>query len=648
MLRDNKLVYMIHGIICIITFMLFCKATPIDLCAAGNLTVATEPAVGSNTVSVVDQQTDTSDGTYDFFAKIIKDSNGKRITTMEAFGPWDNLDTEYIMNQWGGDYSKWNSVSGIQCTRLTDDSRKGSIGAWYRNVGTYMGRTVDIKCTVKDYQLFRKAGKTSVGWVLMLPDRIGLDMAYVDFAEFKIEYFDSENKTPIQVKGYATVCDIDYAQSCQLTSPFDELMVTKDCALQIASNGEGPIFLETEGRAAYDDENDSWAQVSVNFESNYFSYKFYAGNYFFDNYGSNPVNMIPIEEFTDWVSYWNTAYGGKYAGKTLEVIWQGYTAWRFARVAVSNPVKTVSDSDEKDIETNTLSGISEEFCYKISHSVPAEREKFYYDSYIVSDVLESGLAYINAVVKNDAGDDISEKFNISVDGQTVSFHLKNPTADNFYGQTYHFEIVVKVNEDADLSPYEGNEKRKFCIPNKGKLEINSAWGTDGLETNQVNTIFYIPIKRHNLTIEKSIEKNEITWAHGTPTFSFLIEGTDVDGVFHRFTRTVEFLKQDLDALAKEDGSVSLTTTVENIPEGIYRLEELSVARYALVEVSTQSDNVRIEKEETGGCYEGIRTIRAKVYVNLKEKDGSVTFYNRKISWDRYSHNDLIVNQFRYQ
>ena len=89
----------------------------------------------------------------------------------------------------------------------------------------------------------------------------------------------------------------------------------------------------------------------------------------------------------------------------------------------------------------------------------------------------------------------------------------------------------------------------------------------------------------------------------------------------------------------------LTTTIDHIPSGTYSLEEQKVSRFALTDVTAQTSNIRIFKIKTDKVYAGISPIKAYITANLMNYDGEITFFNRKITWDEYSHRDVAVNQF---
>lgn len=151
-----------------------------------------------------------------------------------------------------------------------------------------------------------------------------------------------------------------------------------------------------------------------------------------------------------------------------------------------------------------------------------------------------------------------------------------------------------------------------------------------------------------LTIHKVISHEDIWWAHGNPSFFFKITGTDTDGTSHTYSRAMTYTKEYVDSHTASDGTITLSTTIKNIPDGTYTIKEQKVSRFALTDVTAQTANIRIVKQATGSSYADIAPITANITADLTLADGELTFYNRKITWDQYSHKDTTINSFSLQ
>lgn len=120
-----------------------------------------------------------------------------------------------------------------------------------------------------------------------------------------------------------------------------------------------------------------------------------------------------------------------------------------------------------------------------------------------------------------------------------------------------------------------------------------------------------------ICLTKTIQAEDIVWAHGNPIFTFCVEGTDLDGESHCWYETVEFEKQS----AADSGLVSLSAYFE-VPAGSYRAYETNVIRYKLAAIESVQNgtaagvgvNFTLEKNESGSA----------VFVNRKNNDEGLT------------------------
>lgn len=149
----------------------------------------------------------------------------------------------------------------------------------------------------------------------------------------------------------------------------------------------------------------------------------------------------------------------------------------------------------------------------------------------------------------------------------------------------------------------------------------------------------------NLTINKKIQVNEITWAHGNPTFLFTVQGEDINGVSHTYHRSVEFT-EDYVTKHSTNGYVTLGTTIADIPAGNYKIyEEGSILRYILTDATAQTNNITVTKKNLE-TINGFVKIDADVSADLTAEDGEITFENHKTHYDKLSHNSIVVNTIK--
>lgn len=156
------------------------------------------------------------------------------------------------------------------------------------------------------------------------------------------------------------------------------------------------------------------------------------------------------------------------------------------------------------------------------------------------------------------------------------------------------------------------------------------------------------LKRCDLTIKKSIRRSDIVWANGNPTFLFQVSGVDLEGREHTYVREAEFTREYVDQNSTKEGIVSLEAVFHNIPCGRnYSVFEMETNRYVLEEVITEDTNVLIAR--TAESFYGTapeQIFSVTVDLLLKPRGSSVTFLNKKIRWDDWSHNSIAVNSIK--
>ena len=206
-------------------------------------------------------------------------------------------------------------------------------------------------------------------------------------------------------------------------------------------------------------------------------------------------------------------------------------------------------------------------------------------------------------------------------------------------QRYITEIPLEMTESnaGKFKVVETKLPPEYACPWSKEIEVTQK-GTVTLELDAPN----YPVR--NLTVQKKIETDEITWEHGNPTFLFLVSGTDIQGVPHTYRRMLEFTEESVEKNNK-NGSVVLETTITDLPAGTYQvIEEIPVMRYVLTDV-TGSANVSINKTNLQEV-NGIMQIQAEVSANLTAADATVMFENHKTRYDKLSHNSVVTNKIK--
>lgn len=209
------------------------------------------------------------------------------------------------------------------------------------------------------------------------------------------------------------------------------------------------------------------------------------------------------------------------------------------------------------------------------------------------------------------------------------FLIKEEAAPAGYALPYY---QANTNDQADYSAYGGRTVQY----------VDGAWTST---IPNFDTFFDKPRTKANLTINKTIYREDVYWSHGEPTFFFKIHGFDMDGNSHTWHRCISFNARYVNENTATDGTITLSATLTDIPRGTYTIAELPVSRFALTNVTAQTDNIYISLTSKTKTYEGIIPVSAVVRADLTDSDGEVTFFNRKITWEKYNHNDVILNEF---
>ena len=221
-------------------------------------------------------------------------------------------------------------------------------------------------------------------------------------------------------------------------------------------------------------------------------------------------------------------------------------------------------------------------------------------------------------------------------------------------KAYKKTAYCTLKYDAAAKRYVTEKPVEWTESNEGKFKVietklpegyQCPWEKEIVITEKGTVTLNLEAVNHperKLTIHKKIQVDEITWAHGNPTFLFSVNGVDIGGKEHFYHRVVEFTKDYVEKY-QTDGYVTLGTTITGIPAGEYKvMEDASVMRYILTDAVAVSDNVSVIKTDIEEI-NGFMKIKADVSADLRTGDGTVTFENRKTRYDKTSHNSLVIN-----
>ena len=163
--------------------------------------------------------------------------------------------------------------------KILKEGTGAGFGMWYYNVGIYTDENrkktqVDMKLTITDYKLMDghtpKLGAVAfdVGKNPGGDGGIGIMLSCVDWVRVKLEYFVHGTSTPISVKGYNTLGDIDGLQGvCFLSQPKNIYVDTSNDFLKwVNYEGNDYIYGATDDSSGQIDDTPLKGQLAWTFE----------------------------------------------------------------------------------------------------------------------------------------------------------------------------------------------------------------------------------------------------------------------------------------------------------------------------------------------------------------------------------------------
>ena len=620
--------------------------------------------IQSNAVSTFTKISSSTriDSKYSFSPRWI---SGK--TYMEPFG--DTAKYSYAEDLWNleGGGSQYGTVNSnwYYPVRLTSASQKGKMGVWYRNVGEYQGKMLDMKFTIVDWSQIRTntvltspaiPGGSKVSHTTIFFGKTDITLhtisGYMKQPKFRLEFFDKSGN-PVAISGHNTFKDIDDAQL---------YIASTDVHGYLASNtkltASGNRVQSPSGGAG---ENDKPNWLTITYDNKT------AIDFVFNNNLSENENFSTVKRKTRGL---------------MVIIFDGDTLAPFTTpaptktgTAVSTPGGTVS--------------------YNVAFTVPQQPAGYLYSKFVLSDTLPNGLKYTGFSVKDDTGANVTGNFTGQISGQTFTLTPNNLSSSAFFFKGYTVTINTTV-EDKDYKDQQGSDGR-VILKNQAKIiaknspsvpeetktsnvinteilfNINTKTDGNGSITDSIKGIsagstkeitftpnagyevdtvtvdgtqvtatdkyiFSDITKNHDIsvtfkpttdnvvTLTKKIAETDVNMANGTPTAIFKLTGTDLNGDSHQYQKVVTLTEDTL-----KDGYYVVKVKFNNLTAGTYTAAEVDTSRYLLTNVLADQ-NARTE-DNTLVCD----------LVNGKEASG--TFLNGKTILQCFSHNNMKHNSF---
>lgn len=332
-----------------------------------------------------------------------------------------------------------NSYLGFDA-RTAAKNAAGWKGTNFRIYNTETGRydLLDVKVTLADWQAIDNPSYMFLQYTGGV--KPSFKMWGILEAEMRIDYFKAGTDVPYTVNSNFTFNDID----CQQYLGFDQ----KTTRQQYVSSSSRLLYSGDKGT-----------------------------NIFYCPAPGNDTTGTP-----------DLAAGAVYSASSLKLIFgnahmyddgRNYTMAHFgffnsnmAPVEPPEPVKTVSDTDEKEVTSNTLQNSQEKFTYHVKQMVPGGyTEASYFHDFTMYDKLDPCLDIVSVDVRNDAGENISNQFDIDIDGNAVRVSAKDTKRISFYDKMYDLTITARVKDGYDMKKYK-DDKGTCAFSNMAQVTIN--------------------------------------------------------------------------------------------------------------------------------------------------------------------------------
>ena len=429
---------------------------------------------------------------------LLKDANKVYGDKFESVSLGTTADSEYSFSfkvtndtrlEWWGNVGRVLEKGTVKYIYPTDNNLSGKIGCYLYNVGMYNGKVINVKCTF-DWESITTANGTKI-YPVIAPNLatstqvLGFNFTTTGYG-VKYELLD-ENMNPLYVSMSASIGDIDanqYFGFKLFNGTINKVQCTKDSTVYYQNlNGYDWFYaddtvsengLESVARLELKDVNSFYVWYGC--ERDKYSKSFFKGH------RENPTDTNLINRNNQIANAFKTG-----DTSVLSSGWGFFNGQAFGPYEVSTPIKNITDSDEKEVTSNTITK-DEVFFYDIYQYVPLESENYYYSKFTMTDTLADNIIYMSSRIYDNAGNDVTNKFTITANGKNLTAVANSTNKSDFYSNTYKWRINAKLDKD---------------ILQTDKTS-GSNWSYD--KTNHryiINNVAKVSVVRNGVTTEKN-------------------------------------------------------------------------------------------------------------------------------------------------
>lgn len=357
------------------------------------------------------------------------------------------------------------------------ESQKGKIGVYYRNVGTFDGKSIDLKITVTDWdQYFKKKGNISyrVG-------RIGHISQGYNYVRQNWEFIDKKGRN-VDVSAYMTINDIDSFQSMKLTPTtsknIKDVYVTKDTWVNV---DHSDFYRFGYSGKETSEDTDEYAMTT-------FTYS-----------GTGNLEFL-----------WQKDYAAQNEKKDYDLDtslvddkgeYFGFGGYKLARTETTKPYKYVEETKnpvegQRSVE---MTSYLNTLLFKVQFDVNDELKKYRYKSFSISDTIDSDFTIMSSKVIDGDGEDITNFFVDETKGNKLKFTAKDTvlTDGRFYDKQYTLVVKVKLQGLAEL-----NSK----YPNISVMEWDNTATIKQDEKSRDSNTVKVKLKRYPVDVQHISKK----------------------------------------------------------------------------------------------------------------------------------------------
>ncbi len=205
-------------------------------------------------------------------------------------------------------------------------------------------------------------------------------------------------------------------------------------------------------------------------------------------------------------------------------------------------------------------------------------------------------------------------------------------------QIGYIEVLMRAPED-DVKLGSVTKNQYFSsykeYDEKDESLSNPLKETNDLPSNITSLSYGKAIPTKELTIIKTIYKEDINWCYGNPVGIFKIEGHDIEGNHIVKFMSAEFTEDFVNNTPgiQESGLTRVDISQKVVlPLGEYTVSEIENLRYKLTNIDTINEKSK--------------TLNTATFDLESVDDASVRFTNRCENYNDLSHSDIIVNEIK--